>query len=203
MDLSEFGPIVGRIVNSPQFESIEKEDLEQYLWEKWLTVYPSVKDKEQIEQFKICKTVLTNAAIDLSRKETRRLKRESIKDDIDVLSYLSIGTNGEENIDHSYVDPITGYHIVSERQLFNLIMAWSYQQSNKIQYFIKQCLDPDYWVLEKWQEMREDNTRLWNYSVIPPASLCKILGISKNFFERKIKNPLDTILAHVEVKGDS
>ena len=174
-DVMSLRGIVLNAVRSNDFKTLlDPEDVEQQLWEKLLTVMPTLKKIKGSGAFGYAKTIVNNEIISMVRSELQKIKIEALWSEHDIKYLVERGING---FDKYAVNPETGFHVLSGRQLLNLIVDWAYKKDEETYKFIMQCLGPSKEVSLEWDEMQKNCSRLTGYSTIPPFSLAKILKI--------------------------
>lgn len=203
MEVTQFETLITAVSREFGFNSIiTEEDVKQELYEKLIKVWPDLMTNKPEEIFAVAKTVFRRRMIDIGRFQARRpdtsIYAKNYVVDEDGYEFNDIESLAEQSLDAMcdanlmngslFKNP---YEETEGNDLKEELLAFAdVQVDEDIRRFIHEAINPSKETLDTWEEMCNGYARYKSYTSIPPFSLCKILGITKN---KKIYHILETI----------
>lgn len=187
MEFSEFSSLVSSMARKSNINSNwTVEDLEQELWCKLFSIFPTIERKSRAEVFGYVKACLKNYIIDIVTSESHTPGSSDIDSrDIDFSEVVSDECSllFENLVDKSGPIDFLEKRESAERtrKLYSFIKDWSTSKESYMKKYIDEALDTSEEIKVKWNVIKNSpgRTRGRNTDYIPPFSLASMVGINK------------------------
>lgn len=196
IDISNLKPLVEKMARENFVNiTVGEDDVVQELWCKIIQLLPSLSELSEDHAFRYIKVCLGNLIKDIKYSEMRTPGSSQYSlQEVDLSEAVGgeISSIFEKISDHNQED------FLSAKELHNIVMVWSANQSNLIKTFVKERMDSSKEIEAIWEEKLKTSPRCKNAKSIPIWSLLNILGINEKEYYKKIRTDL---ALHLEQHG--